>query len=489
MKKTIAIAPLLLLASMLTLLVGCNRSTGAEEPTHKQGKPSLTFTLQMPQGEPVTYRSAIHDEPEWTIKSLTMYQFNADGSKLLSIDNIDMTKLQKTADAEYSYTKEFAESAVGVFQFVFVANESVAGAIVNTTSLADFEKIITAKRLSDNGTSRDLVSSEIAGSTSDYTIPMTGFAEQGNSRLIALTGTTGPTTVTLTRVLARIDISNHIPNLNVTKVSIKNAYDCTSLFPSRDLSGEISYVAPAGASQVTMSAGFAELPNPFKGSTGVKGNELKKAFYLYEGTQPTESAQQDKATTVVIEGELSNGKHIVLDIPFVRNSNAYTPITIKRNNLYHLVLGNNSPIEENSKIAFSIEDTPWNAIILNHEMQPIEISCWEAESSVKHWDPLTHTLYSQARDKFKFKVTTFLANHTDFTVNMIHSDSGLPYAMEKKMEVDKLFWIIGTYPNLSGTAFKDKDTVVFEISSNAAPEIKSYLTWVYDRNYKNPNWK
>ena len=67
----------------------------------------------MPQGEPVTYRSAIHDQPEWTVKSLTMYQFNADGSKLLSIDKIEIAKLQKTADAEYSYTKEFAENQVG----------------------------------------------------------------------------------------------------------------------------------------------------------------------------------------------------------------------------------------------------------------------------------------------------------------------------------------------------------------------------------------
>uniref|UniRef100_UPI0026E9D1A7 hypothetical protein n=1 Tax=Porphyromonas uenonis TaxID=281920 RepID=UPI0026E9D1A7 len=304
MKKTIAIVPLLLLASMLTLLVGCNRSTGAEEPTLTEGKPSLTFTLQMPQGEPVTYRSAIHDQPEWTVKSLTMYQFNADGSKLLSIDKIEIAKLQKTADAEYSYTKEFAENQVGTTsRFLFVANDEIDG-VTEGMSRAEFEQKLMTKQLTANGTSKDI----LTGTDPNYTIPMSGVAKQGNTELIALTGTNKGTTVVLTRAVARVDVSNHVPNLTITKLYVENTYDRTTTFPTKDAAGEPTYQAPAGAQKVTMSAGFAPLPDPFTGIAGAEGKELKKAIYLYEGQQPETEANKADATTIIVEGKLANGK-------------------------------------------------------------------------------------------------------------------------------------------------------------------------------------
>ena len=369
MKKTIAIVPLLLLASMLTLLVGCNRSTGANEPTLTEGKPSLTFTLQMPQGEPVTYRSAIHDQPEWTVKSLTMYQFNADGSKLLSIDQIDMSKLQQTADAEYSYTKEFAENQVGTTsRFLFVANDDIAGATVGM-SRTEFEQKLMTKQLTANGTSKDI----LTGTDPDYTIPMSGVAKQGNTELIALTGTNKGTTVVLTRAVARVDVSNHVPNLTITKLYVENTYDRTTTFPTKGAAGEPTYQAPTGAQKVTMSAGFAPLPDPFTGIAGAEGKELKKAFYLYEGQQPEAEANKAEATTIIVEGKLANGKEVKYRIPFVRSSATYTPVNIKRNYLYRIILGDNSPLEPESKLVFSIEDTPWNAVILNHHMPPLDV--------------------------------------------------------------------------------------------------------------------
>lgn len=145
MKKTIARVSLLLVASLSTLLVGCNRNENTNEPLPLGDQAKLTFTLQMPQGEPVTYRSAIHDEAEWTIKSLTMYQFNADGSKLLSIDPIDMAKLQKTAEATYSYTKEFTEDQVGTTsRFLFVANDEISGVSVGMSRSELEAKLMTS---------------------------------------------------------------------------------------------------------------------------------------------------------------------------------------------------------------------------------------------------------------------------------------------------------------------------------------------------------
>lgn len=485
MKKTIAIVPLLLLASMLTLLVGCNRSTGAEEPTLTEGKPSLTFTLQMPQGEPVTYRSAIHDQPEWTVKSLTMYQFNADGSKLLSIDKIDIAKLQPTGEAEYSYTKDFDPDKVGTTsRFLFVANDDIADATVGM-SRADFEKLLMTKTLAANGTSKDI----LTGTDPNYTIPMSGVAKQGNTELIALTGTNKGTTVVLTRAVARVDVSNHVPNLTITKIYVKNTYDRTTTFPTKDAAGEPTYQAPTGAQKVTMSAGFAPLPDPFTGIAGAEGKELKKAIYLYEGQQPETAAEVANATTIIVEGKLANGKEVKYRIPFVRSSETYTPVTVKRNYLYRIILGDNSPLEPGSKLVFTIEDTPWNAVLLNHHMPAIDVELiGHVTSSTLKYDYLHHTLYIswlQSEEHYTFKLSTRFKDHTAYSVTPINDVARrVKYELlpEDQLQVDMRY-----QDDLDN---RDEARVAqFAITSDAAPEIQCILTIVYDKNYRNPDFK
>ena len=486
MKKTIAIVPLLLLASMLTLLVGCNRSTGAEEPTLTEGKPSLTFTLQMPQGEPVTYRSAIHDQPEWTVKSLTMYQFNADGSKLLSIDKIDILKLQQTADAEYSYTKEFAENQVGTTsRFLFVANDDIADATVGM-SRADFEKLLMTKQLTANGTSKDI----LTGTDPNYTIPMSGVAKQGNTELIALTGTNKGTTVILTRAVARVDVSNHVPNLTITKIYVENTYDRTTTFPTKDAAGEPTYQAPAGAQKVNMSAGFADLPNPFIGIAGTEGKELKKAFYLYEGQQPEAEADKANATTIVVEGKLANGKDVKYRVPFVRSSATYTPVTVKRNYLYRIILGDNSPLEPDSKLVFSIEDTPWNTVILNHHMPPLDVELVRTVEGVGvKYDYVNRTLYVRYMDDYQFRLSTRFKNHTAYVVKPLNEDANkLNYTLRTEDQYKNEQLEINT-KNKNQENDYSKRVALFEIYSDAAPDVKCILTIVYDKDYTNPDFK
>lgn len=486
MKKTIAIVPLLLLASMLTLLVGCNRSTGAEEPTPTEGKPSLTFTLQMPQGEPVTYRSAIHDQPEWTVKTLTMYQFNADGSKLLSIDKIDMSKLQQTGEAEYSYTKDFDPDKVGTTsRFLFVANDDIAGVTVGM-SRADFEKLLMTKQLAANGTSKDI----LTGTDPDYTIPMSGVAKQGNTELIALTGTNKGTTVVLTRAVARVDVSNHVPNLTITKLYVENTYDRTTTFPTKDAAGEPTYQAPAGAQKVTMSAGFAPLPDPFTGIAGAEGKELKKAIYLYEGQQPETEANKADATTIIVEGKLANGKQVKYRIPFVRSSATYTPVNIKRNYLYRIILGDNSPLEPDSKLVFSIEDTPWNTVLLNHHMPVLDVELIEFfETKLAKYDYLNHTLYTADIDDYKFKLLNRFKEHKVYTIVPINEDAQtMEFAQIKDLDGrDKLK--IDTTNKKNPTDRTSKRVAQFAISSDAAPDVKCILTVVYDKDYTNPDYK
>lgn len=486
MKRTSRVVPLLLLGLLVSLLASCSKQDGTNEPTRpEEGRTSLTFTLQMPQGEPVTYRAAIHDEPEWTVKTLTMYQFTTD-DKLVAVDQLDMAKLTKTADAEYSYTKEFAEDQAGkVYRFLFIANDNITGVTVGTTTRADLEAKLMTKQLQANGTSKDI----LTGTAPDYTIPMSGVAKQGSSELIALTGTNKGTQVILTRAVARIDVANHVPNLTITKLSLLNTYNQTSTFPTSE-NGELTYKAPTTAQKVAMSAGFAELPNPFNGIAGVDGHQLKKAFYLYEGPQPEDEAQRDEATTIVVEGQLSSGQPVKYLIPFTRTSITYSPVHVKRNYLYKLVLGDNTPLEPGSKLVFTIEDTPWNAVLLNHHMPILDVEIVEhVETSLTKFDYLNHTFYTAHHDDYFFRLSNRFKDHTAYTVKPLNADA-------QKMDFVLMADSKGELRRLRVTTWDKNNpsdmttlTAQYEITSDADPTLKRILTVVFDNNYTNPDRK
>ena len=476
---------LLFLASVALVLSagGCKDKDEPGKMTQDGKAASVTFRLTLPQGEVYTYR-ALHDEPEWTVKKLTLYVFNGDGSKLEEIEPIDMAKLAADGEAAYSYTKEFAQDKVGVYRFIFVANDEVAGATVGMTQEA-FEKLPMTQVLAADGTSKDLLTKQDGTDV----IPMTGTARQGSSAQISVTGTTAPVQVTLTRVVARIDVSNHVPNLTITKLSIRNTYDRTTTFPTKDANGATIYMAPTDAQKVTMSAGYATLPDPFTGTAGKEGNLLKKALYLYEGEQPATEAEKDKATTVVVEGKLANGQKVVLDVPFTASSTSYVPVTVRRNYLYKIVLGDNMPIEKGSKVAFTIEDTPWNSVILNHDMQILSVDCYSIEYATQHYDPLTRTFYiasSQSNTVFKF--STRLKDHTAFTFKMVSSESGEDYPIQQVPD-DPNRYYLSTPAYGAAPLNMTKDKAVFEVYSDAFPTLKRYITIIYDRNYKNPAFK
>lgn len=469
-------------AALMLSVGGCK---GNDEPgkINKDGRnASVTFRLTLPQGEAYTYR-AVHDAPEWTVKKLTLYMFNNDGSKLLEIEPLKMTDLIPDGEAAYSYTKEFTKEKVGVYRFLFVANDEVASATVGM-SQADFEKLPMTQVLTADGTSKELLTNQ----DGEDVIPMTGVAHQGNSTQISVTGTTAPVQVTLTRVVARIDVANHIPNLTITKLSLRNTYDRTTTFPAKNANGETTYAAPADAQKVNMSAGFADLPTDFKGIAGDEGNVLNKAFYLYEGQQPEKATgEADKtnlnnATTIVVNGILASGLPIEFEVPFTRSSVDYDPITVRRNYLYTLTIGDNTPLEKDSKVVFTIEDAPWNSIILNHEMQMIEVKSWEIENNSCHFDKKTCTLYTKfSLDEASFQLFTRFENHSQFTFKWIHSDCGVEYKIIPRQN-DAYYIQMPDFDAHNPDVEKDK--AVFEIYSDAFPEFKRYLTIVYDQTYR-----
>lgn len=475
MKKS-NLSGLLLLCSSLLVLLLAGACKGKDEPTNKdlaEGESAkVTFDLSLPQGESFTYRS-IHDAPEWKVETLTLYTFSGDGSKLLAIDRITSSELHPNGEAKYTYTKEFAKDKVGVYLFAFVANDEIAGATVGSTSLRDFEDLQMTKQLPAMGTSKHILNND--------NIPMTGMAEQNGSRKIAVTGTTKGVSVLLTRVVARIDVANHIPNLNITKLSLENTYDKTTVFHSKNYRAMFGMGTVA---KVTMREGFATLPNPFKGVAGVAGNELKKAFYLYEGPQPAEIAKRGEATTIVVEGTLDNGKNVVYKIPFARHSKTYDPIDVKRNHLYRLVLGDNKPVEPESKVVFTIEDTPWNAVILNHEMEFDKLTMVLAPpTSEKVWyiksEQTLYTTEDMGVHRFAFRSSIKEDKKFRFQFKQIGTRHNIHYIIKEITDdplCDRLTHVFEvTIPPFISSGKFDSDVAEFEIYS--------------DRIYSDPDYK
>lgn len=472
---------MLALVSLTLAIAGCSKENDYAHPSQAavEGTNSITFAIATPAGDPITLKAAIHDQDEWEVKSLTMYQFNADGSKLTAIEDIDMTKLTQTADAEYTYTKEFTNEDAGIYRFLFVANDRVADATVGMTQ-ADFEKKLMTQKLKADGssTSKDLLTS-FGGA---LRIPMSGAATHGGSQKIATSGTTAPVKVELTRVVARVDVINHIPNLVITKIALRNTNDQTSVFPTKAAAtGELTYEAPATATKVAMAGGFAEIPAA--GLAGVatpEGAKLAKALYLYEGVQP---AKEQDATTIVVTGKLGNTRDVEYVIPFKKSEVGYDPVTVKRNYLYTLRLGDNTPATPDTNVKFTIEDTPWNAVTLNQELQVIRIDFDGLDRNYLKYFPEKQILKFNNRGgtDYKFNLSTLYKDHTAFTVKEIANPvpKNLTYTLEGNVLTLKVKPIAST----TQKAFEAK----YQIWSDANPAHVEVLTFAYDPDFVNPD--
>lgn len=331
-----------------------------EQPEQEAQKSSISFRLALPQGGKVTYAPArsIHDEAEWHLESLYMYVFDANTGNIVGAAKNIVGDLQAVSgeEATWNYVHEYDPAKdTGVYRFAFVANEN-PGAVQNEAEL--LAKLASKELPATGAASKNLLDAE-------KNIPMTGYAFQGNRKAtdIALSSTVANAKVELTRIVARIDVQNNARGFEIKEIKVLRTNAKSNLFVKKDANGVATYEAPNGADRVDLE-GFAPVP-----AAGIaQGGELKKAFYLYEGQQPQDLAE---ATTVEIKGTFS-GKNITVLIPFVRSSEAIsTPVTVKRNHLYNIKIGGIVDTVDGAKVKFSIEDTPWNGVLLNDSFDAI----------------------------------------------------------------------------------------------------------------------
>ncbi len=406
------------------------------KPATRVTAPTFVFNFITPNSDPLHYTRAVgddipDDQEEAAIASLWMYEFDASTGNLIYKKDIttvinDATQHTSTytyqpevTDATYEYTNNDAR------QFVFVANHDVSASMKTvaeieaagsgTASTLTNLKALTTTQLVEpavgnlNGKS---VWEEI--SSTKY-IPMTAFAILNNSDVIPMKVKDNETTPTpisvdvkLTRIVARIDVVNNTPNLEVTSIKLVKAADQSYLLHKDDntipTSTKVSMVFDA-ASQFASPRDTKPYKDLFDNSyradflipddvnhidhtaskwepatlddVVLKEVKLEQAFYVYEDIARTGTLTEAPAECLHIQvrGRLE-GIDVSYNIPFsvdLVDGTSWTAadtrdgIAIKRNNLYTVWLGDGKPAPVNTMVRAKIKVQDWKKQIVNDE--------------------------------------------------------------------------------------------------------------------------
>jgi hypothetical protein len=105
------------------------------------------------------------------------------------------------------------------------------------------------------------------------------------------------------------------------------------------------------------------------------------------------------------------------------------------------------------------------------------------------YDYLNHTFYTSQPRHFDFELSNRFKNHTKYTIKPLNADAeNTPHELKKDiLDIERLFVV--DFEKATESASFDKRTAVYEITSDAAPEIKCILTVVYDKDYVNTAYK
>ena len=352
------------MAASLTLSLGlfsCKNEPKKDAEDAMQQTEGVTFLFTMPGGDAhVVDTRALHDNPEWAIDELWMYVFDEKGETLTQ-DPIDITKQPEFkytgTDAKYTYKPKWETDKQ--LQFFFVANMKID--LKEGATKAQLLAKVHQKQLETK--SADILYPAKSGN--EMRIPMTAYATQGESRVIAISAN-ATVEVKLKRTVARIDILNRIPGFKITKLELFNAFknanvveESTNAIADNRLK---SFVAPFATLDGINNVGKRE------------GTTIKKAFYLYEGKN--QGVADDDVTYVKITAEYGSVPARTFIIPFKAKDAAgnFTNVKdVKRNCLYKIVLGTKIDPVKGAEVTFSIEEEPWNAIDLEENAEPIHV--------------------------------------------------------------------------------------------------------------------
>ena len=359
--KTKSILATILCATLL--LAGCSKEENMDKgPAGTQR--TMTFTLRTPAGDKVIYTKATHDEPEYKINRLTLYEYEvADDGTTTTLSRIlkypdglgdNTLDLVDGGNGTYTFSIIIPQSNDGKkFAYKFIANDAPADPAVGSSF--DGFKTTEATVALTEGNTADALAADGTG------IAMSGVAKNGTDETITMQN--GITcTVQMTRIVSRVDIKYETPNLKVTKVELQNAPKKGYLFPQDALTApatEDDKLTLGLNANVTLPTGY------LKDDPDQTVVEMKKAFYLYErSNEDGNTAQVHIEYEVAANGTTYTG---AVDVPFKKTSDDLGYVNAQRNHLYTIVLGHaDDPVA--GKVTAKLVVDEWNSVEIDEPM-------------------------------------------------------------------------------------------------------------------------
>lgn len=376
MKAKFLISASALSAVLLAMSSCSSENSMVQEPDVEPG--TLTFNLKTPGGDDLLFtRAAIHDEAEWKINTLSIYEYEVSGSGTSATETLtrvltypsssgNAVSLTSQSNNSYGFTILIPQDyGTRKFTYKFVANTPHTAPAVGSAFSTGLKTLpLPEATQSGDGSVTDWYSADRLAQDG-VGIAMTGVATQAGSEQITPRNVTS-CDVKLTRAVARVDIRFQTPNLKITNVELKKAPKNGSIFLPATLP------TPAAADQMTCRLNAnVTLPTKYirEMTDGTTTVELKKAFYLYERANTAADyayvhidyavADDTKPTNQIYTGSL--------DVPFRQTSSGSAWVNTQRNHLYTIVLGNgNKPVAGDLQAKLIVDD--WNLIDINQPL-------------------------------------------------------------------------------------------------------------------------
>lgn len=341
--------------------------------------------------------SPIQDGDEAGVQSLWMYEFEARSGAKISATNI-FGDLTNSGTYTYTYNQASGYTDSRARRFVFIANDAAERSITNISDLLS--------NTSTEEVEKKLVAGTIAAPTANSTIwqtintenvlPMTGEAIRNGNNIIAIDSISGAQTVNvdLTRTVARIDVRNYTPDLTITDLKLIKTNGTSWIMPHLEADGKMKFFTQTKVDNIGTTVPTS--PTPFTddyNATGTVGDPgydateagfLRKAFYVYEDSTTTAADR----LTLQVRGYVGN-VNVFYNIPFSKEiavradgtswaqydlTNSTTrstePVSIKRNNIYTVEIGDGNPINIHTSVRATIKVKNWDTQEVNETFNP-----------------------------------------------------------------------------------------------------------------------
>ncbi len=329
---------IIMLGLSLFALTACSRHDGGPEETQGGTYLSVTFPgIETPQTKAAGYADGSQNASEKLVNSLKAYIFDHADGKLLQISPANPS----SSETYFTVEDQFGGRTVDV---LFVANDNLraSGCTAGSTTFAEFQSVLTAE-VSGTLTGPFVMLGEATGVTINAR-SMTGTVESRSATPLG--------TILLTRLAARIDITNAVTDASVTAVidgaKIKNAAKASCIHSGGTACTD--YIS--ACSQVT-NAGYCTV----EGQTGISTADkclMWSHLYAYANDHAT------SATKTTVEMSYTwNDVAKTAEIEFVDADG--DPISIERNHRYEILLESDDQMNPE----FTIRVLPWELINLD----------------------------------------------------------------------------------------------------------------------------